>query len=136
MMPAAAGISAGDAGRVPVLMAGGTQMAAVLAIVKGMDPDVIGNLALGTTRWIIEDKQSDMMSLVAQSAEVPILAADLNFSGSRYDGLRIYETGIVKEGVGAGGSSLAAVLSQKGITLEKLQKRIDENYARLLGLRV
>lgn len=135
MMPAAAGIIAGAARSVPVVMAGGTQMAAVLAIVRRMEPGVLGNLVLGTTRWIVEDKQSDMISLVTQSADVPILAADLNFSESKYEGLRIYETGIVKEGVGAGGSALAAILSSDGtISTESLQKKIDENYARLLGL--
>jgi len=134
MMPAAAGLVVGAARRVPVIMAGGTQMATVLAIVKGMEPGVLDNIVLGTTRWIVEDEQSDIMSLVAQSADVPILAANLDFTDSKYDGLRIYETGIVKEGAGAGGSAVAAMLSDGDITSSKLLERIDLNYARLLGL--
>lgn len=135
MMPAAAGLVAGAALSVPVIMAGGTQMAAVLAVIKGMKPEVLKNIALGTTRWIIEDKQSDMISLVAQSAEVPILAVNLDFSESKYDGLRIYETGLVKEGAGAGGVSVAAILGSNGtITCRSLLEKIDENYARILDL--
>jgi uncharacterized protein (TIGR00303 family) len=133
MMPAAAGVIVGAARSVPVIMAGGTQMAAVLAVIKGMEADVLKNIALGTTRWIMEDAQSDMEYLVAQSGDVPILAADLDFSESRYEGLRIYETGIVKEGAGAGGASVAAMIG-RGITSNQLLERIDQNYARILGL--
>jgi len=50
MMAPAAGLIAGAAESIPVLMAGGTQMAAVLAIIKGMDDTVMDNLAIGTTR--------------------------------------------------------------------------------------
>jgi uncharacterized protein (TIGR00303 family) len=135
MMPAAAGVVAGAAMSIPVIMAGGTQMAAVLAVIKGMEPEALKNIALGTTRWIIEDKQSDIISLAAQSAEVPVLAVNLDFSESKYDGLRIYETGLVKEGAGAGGVSVAAILSSNGsITSKSLLEKIDENYAHILGL--
>jgi NaMN:DMB phosphoribosyltransferase len=101
MMAAAAGLAVGAAETVPVLLAGGTQMAAVLALIKGMDYSALGNIAIGTTRWIAKDTTSDLRSLVSQIGKVPVLAANLNFSLSRYDGLKIYETGLVKEGGGA-----------------------------------
>jgi NaMN:DMB phosphoribosyltransferase len=66
--------------------------------------------------------------------KVPILAANLNFSTSRYDGLKVYETGLVKEGVGAGGSTIAAIAQSEGkITAQKMLAEIEKNYARLVS---
>ena len=80
MMPAFAGLVLGAAENVPVLMAGGTQMTAVLAVVNCFESAPgSDNLAIGTTRWIIADKTSDLKGIVAQIAEVPILAANLHF---------------------------------------------------------
>ncbi len=135
MIPAAAGVIVGASRRVPVLMAGGTQMAAVLAVVKGMDPTVLKNVAIGTTRWILNDRSSDIRGLVDQIAPVPILGANLDFSGSRFDGLRIYETGLVKEGVGAGGSMIAAICSSSGkINSSIMMDEIERNYERLMSI--
>ncbi len=136
MMAAAAGLVVGAAESIPVLMAGGTQMAAVLAIVKGMDSSVLENVAIGTTRWISKDTTSDIRYLVSKIGKVPVLAANLNFSLSRYDGLKIYETGLVKEGVGAGGSAIAAIAKSEGrITAHAMLDEIEKNYARLVSRR-
>jgi NaMN:DMB phosphoribosyltransferase len=114
-------------------MAGGTQMAAVLSIVKGMEPAALRNVCLGTTRWILNDKSSDLRGLVRQIGNVPILGANLDFSRSRFDGLRIYETGLVKEGVGAGGSTIAAICHSEGrIDAAAMMQEIDRNYERLI----
>lgn len=134
MQPALAGLVLGAADRVPVIMAGGTQMAAVLAVVKASNPTVLDNVAIGTTRWIVADKTADLKGLVAEIADVPVLAADLDFSQSRFDGLRAYEAGIVKEGVGCGGASMAAMLKSNGkITKSVLLKEIEKNYKQLVG---
>lgn len=134
MMPAFAGLVLGAAARVPVLMAGGTQIGAVLAIVKTLNRRVLGNLAIGTTRWIIADETSDLKGITTQIADVPILAADLDFSRSRFDGLRAYERGFVKEGVGAGGAAIAAMIKSGGyITREVLLREIERNYELLVG---
>jgi uncharacterized protein (TIGR00303 family) len=134
MMPAFAGLVLGAAHRIPVLMAGGTQMGAVLAVIKALRKDVLKNLAIGTTRWIIHDKTADLRGIVAQIADVPILAADLNFSDSRFMGLRAYEAGDVKEGVGAGGLTIAAMAKLKGaISKVALLKEIERNYERLVA---
>jgi len=133
MQPALAGLVLGAADRVPVIMAGGTQMAAVLTVVKALNPDVLDNVAVGTTRWIIADKTADLKGLVAEIADVPLLAADLDFSRSRFDGLRAYEAGVVKEGVGCGGASMAAMLKSNGeITKQVLLKEIENNYKQLV----
>ncbi len=134
MIPAHAGLVLGAAAKVPVIMAGGTQMTAALAVVKASNPAVLDNVAVGTTRWVITDKTSDLKGLVAEIADVALLAADLNFGESGFDGLKAYEAGIVKEGVGAGGAAIAAMLKSKGsITKEVLLREIEKNYKQLVG---
>jgi uncharacterized protein (TIGR00303 family) len=134
MMPAFAGLVIGAAAQVPVLMAGGTQMTAVLAVVNALNPDVLCNVAIGTTRWVVSDNSSDICSIVSQIADVPVLAADIDFAPSRFSGLYAYEKGIVKEGVGAGGAAIAAMAKVGGaITKDMLLKEIERNYALLVG---
>lgn len=133
MIPAFAGLVLGAASRVPVLMAGGTQMGAVLAVVNALDRNVLDNLAIGTTRWIIEDKTSDLKGIIDQIADVPVLAADLDFNRSMFEGLKAYEKGVVKEGVGAGGAAIAAMIKSEGsITKETLLEEIERNYELLV----
>jgi uncharacterized protein (TIGR00303 family) len=134
MMPAFAGLVMGAAAEVPVLMAGGTQMCAVLAVVQALEPDVLCNVAVGTTRWVESDVSSDIKGIVSQIADVPILAADIDFSTSKFDGLKAYERGIVKEGVGAGGAAIAAMAKVGGaVTKDMLLREIEKNYALLMG---
>jgi len=133
MMPAFAGLVIGAASQVPVLMAGGTQMCGVLAIVNALKPDVLCNVAIGTTKWVVNDRSSDIRSIVAQIADVPVLAADLDFGSSRFSGLKAYEQGVVKEGVGAGGAAIAAMVKLEGaVTKEMLLKEIERDYALLM----
>lgn len=133
MMPAFAGLVLGAAPRVPVLMAGGTQMGAVLAIINALDHSILGNVAVGTTRWIIVDETADLKGIIAQIADIPILVADLDFSRSKFDGLKAYEAGVVKEGVGAGGVAIAAMARSKGsITKGTLLREIERNYKKLV----
>jgi uncharacterized protein (TIGR00303 family) len=136
VIPAFAGLVLGAADRVPVLMAGGTQMSAILAVVNVLNPHVLGNVAIGTTRWIIVDKTSDLKEIVTQIADVPILAANLDFSQSRFEGLNAYERGVVKEGVGAGGAAIAAMAKSEGsITRGTLLREIERNYERLVSIK-
>jgi uncharacterized protein (TIGR00303 family) len=134
MMPAFAGLVMGAAKRVPVLMAGGTQMSAVLAVINALDPQVLDKVAVGTTRWIMADKTSDLKGIISQIADIPILAADLNFGSSRFSGLRAYEAGVVKEGVGVGGATIAAMAKSKGaVTKETMLAEIEKNYVQLVS---
>jgi uncharacterized protein (TIGR00303 family) len=136
MMAAFTGLVVGAAGQVPVLMAGGTQMSAILALINSLEPDVLCNVAVGTTRWVVKDKSSDLKGIVKQFCDVPILAANLSFSKSRFSGLQIYETGLVKEGVGAGGASIAAMAKLGGaVSADLLLKEIERNYDLLMGLK-
>lgn len=133
MMAALAGLVIGGSRQAPVLMAGGTQMTAVLAVINALSPESLCNVAVGTTRWVAKDKSSDICGIIRQFCDVPILASDLDFSSSKYPGLQIYETGLVKEGVGAGGSSLAAMAKTGGaVDKQILLKEIERNYASLM----
>ncbi len=134
MMPAFSGLLIGAASQIPVLMAGGTQMTGVLAVVNALNPDILCNVAIGTTKWVVSDASSDICGIVSQIADVPILAADLDFGSSRFSGLKAYEKGVVKEGVGAGGAAVAAMVATEGaVTKDLLLSEIERNYNLLMG---
>jgi uncharacterized protein (TIGR00303 family) len=99
-----------------ILLAGGTQMLAVYALIKSIttahnlayNPK---NIVVGTTRWVAEDKTGDTVGLAQLIGDVPLLATQLSFTDSKYPQLQSYEQGYVKEGVGAGGLAIAAHLA-------------------------
>lgn len=131
-----AGLAVGAASEVPVILAGGTQMAAVLAIINKIDQSLMDSLAIGTTRWVIRDPQSNLVALVRQVGDIPVMAADLNFGASRHSGLRAYESGVVKEGVGAGGAAICSMMKTNGkVTKSFLQEQIEQEYERIVNRR-
>lgn len=100
-----------------VMLAGGTQMLAIYALAKSLasfyqmtwQPE---RVVVGTTRWVAEDPTCDTVGLATLIGDVPLIATQLSFKQSRYDALRQYELGYVKEGVAAGGCAIAAALYQ------------------------
>jgi NaMN:DMB phosphoribosyltransferase len=135
MQPLAAGIVLGatQAG-CEVLLAGGSQMLAVAALVQALHGSAaLDRLAIGTTRWVVEDPAADIPGLAAEvSPALAVLAANLDFSCSRHRALGAYEGFLVKEGVGAGGASIAALLAT-GQPVHRLEEAIDVAYDGLLG---
>jgi uncharacterized protein (TIGR00303 family) len=135
MQPLACGIALGatEAG-CDVLLAGGSQMVAVAALLLAVGgPDALDRVAIGTTRWIVEDPAADVPGLAVDiSPNLPVLAANLRFATSRHAKLRAYEGFLVKEGVGAGGAAIAALLAT-GARIETLEQTIDAVYDGLLG---
>lgn len=134
MQPLAAGIALGAlAAGCEVLLAGGSQMLAVAALIEALGgPAALDKVAIGTTRWIVDDPAADVVGLARDIArDLPVLAANLNFSNSRHRALRAYERWLVKEGVGAGGASIAALLAT-GRSVEQLEQAIDTTYDDLL----
>jgi uncharacterized protein (TIGR00303 family) len=134
MQPLAAGIAAGatQAG-IDVLLAGGSQMVAVAALLRALGgSSALERVAVGTTRWVIEDPAADVPGLARDvSSELPLLAVNLDFSHSRHPRLHAYEQSLVKEGVGAGGACLAALLA-RNVSLELLHAAIDDAYDEVL----
>lgn len=100
-----------------VLLAGGTQMLAVYALARAIVQlnSIAWNPAeilVGTTRWVAEDLTGDTVGLAVTLKDVALVATRLSFAESRWQQLQAYERGFVKEGVGAGGCSIAATVFQ------------------------
>ena len=114
--------------QVGVMLAGGTQMLAVFALIKALHriyyPQAnLNEIVIGTTRWVAEDKTGDTIGLASIICDVPVCATQVNFSYSRYYGLQAYEQGYVKEGVGAGGCAIASHLL--GTTPSQLMMMVE-----------
>lgn len=98
-----------------VLLAGGTQMLAVYALIEAIAKEYSlawqpEQIVVGTTRWVVEDSTGDTVGLAEKIGTVPLLATNLSFATSRYEKLQAYEQGYVKEGMGAGGCAIATHL--------------------------
>ncbi len=120
MQVVVAGMAIAASRRCGVLLAGGTQMLAVYALINAIAhyyalswrPEEV---VVGTTRWVAEDSTGGTVELarsINQSGGTPsLLATGLSFADSRYPQLQAYEQGFVKEGMGAGGAAIASHLS-------------------------
>jgi uncharacterized protein (TIGR00303 family) len=132
MQPFVAGLVMKASLRVPILLAGGTQMLAVYALMQALerqetiawDPNQI---IVGTTRWVAEDPSGDTVGLANTLGSVPLLASQFSFAESRFIQLRAYEQGYVKEGVGAGGLLITEGLHGSWDPIELLHC-IEETY--------
>jgi uncharacterized protein (TIGR00303 family) len=118
-----------------VMLAGGTQMLAVYALSRACanfhslewQPEEI---VVGTTRWVALDKSGATIELASLIGDVPLIATQLNLTNSRYEQLRAYERGFVKEGVGAGAACIAAYL-YKDWQQQKLVSAIEKQLEKL-----
>ena len=128
MLASITGISLGFNGKIK--LAGGTQMLAVAALLKSLGENM-DRFEIITTRWI-EDDGSSTFKETADEIGIQYQFINLNFSKSRFKGLRDYENGYVKEGVGAGGASWLAL--KKGFKEEDIVKKVEEIYEHLLNL--
>lgn len=130
MIPTVAGILSTASELSRVILAGGTQMAAVLAFAKSMGFEG-KNTALGTTSYVIDDKSANLIETVSQILDIPILIAKLKLAESSISGLRSYAEGFVKEGAGAGGASIACML-KTGIDAKSLLDLTEKEYAKII----
>lgn len=109
-----------------VMLAGGTQMLAVYALMQAITR-VYGlawqpeQVVVGTTRWVAEDNSGNTVELAKIIGSVPLVATQLSFAASHYPQLRAYEQGYVKEGMGAGGCCIAAHLTGGWNQIQLLQ---------------
>ena len=131
----------------PVLLAGGSQMAAVLALaLQALPPSARQGLSnkvlLGTTAWLAAEclqasaGPSSLKVLLHNleqhfSVSLQAYAAGLRFSDSRQSRLRDFEQGHVKEGVGAGGLTLLA--QWRGVPVRHLVMACDRAVDQLLA---
>ncbi len=124
-----AGFILGVNGRFPVILAGGTQMAAVLLIANRIitymgTAFVTSNLALCTTKWVAKDKHSNIKALL-QMLDFPINAyyTDFDFSSAHTPTLKRYDKGEAKEGVGAGAAIMYGYLN--GLCKEEISRQVE-----------
>ena len=117
------------ANNLKIVLAGGTQMAAVLLVVNSVLRSMEGsidssNLALCTTKWINKDENSNIKALLEQ-LDFPInaYASDFDFSESSHPALKLYDQGEAKEGVGCGGALCYAAIN--GLTKIDITKKIE-----------
>lgn len=130
MIPSVTGIAQGAieyGGK--VMLAGGTQMCAILSILKSLNVKT-NNISIGTTKYILNDQTADFKNLVLSiDNNVGIFVVDLHLIESTKQGLKAFANGFVKEGVGAGGVSIATMIKQKGkINGKILLKYIEREY--------
>ncbi len=108
-----AGMAIAASSQVGVMLAGGTQMLAVYALIQNLNNPLtkLENIVVGTTRWVAQDSTADTVKLASLIDDnLVLLSTNLSFADSIYPSLRIYEQGYVKEGVAAGGVAIASNL--------------------------
>lgn len=136
MQAVVAGMALRALEKVPVFLAGGTQMLAVLAFMKALaDMRALevpwSRCLVATTNWVSEDRKADVRGLARAIAVSPVVSSNLDFSRSVHPEMRLYEEGYVKEGVGAGGAAVAAML-KTGITPDALTGRIERVFTEVV----
>jgi uncharacterized protein (TIGR00303 family) len=117
------------ANNLKIVLAGGTQMAAVLltvnSILRSMEGNIdSSNIALCTTKWINKDKNSNIKALLEQlDFSINAYASDFDFALSNKAALKLYDEGEAKEGVGCGAALCYASIN--GLTKEEVTKKIE-----------
>jgi NaMN:DMB phosphoribosyltransferase len=129
MLIFSAGFLYGVNNRSKIVLAGGTQMACVLLVLNSILREYgakmnTSNLALCSTKWLVEDENSDIKSLL-EMLDFPVHAyyADFDFSLSTHPALKLYDEGEAKEGVGAGGALMYGFLN--GVGKEEITRQIE-----------
>jgi uncharacterized protein (TIGR00303 family) len=123
MQAAVLGFIIGAHNETEIILAGGTQMLAVAACAKAFG--ISRKITVATTKYVADDRSSTFKELALELG-VETFIAPLDFSDSPHKGLKDYEEGYVKEGVGAGGSLLYA--SWKGVGQGEVIARTNSIY--------
>jgi uncharacterized protein (TIGR00303 family) len=133
MIPVVAGLACGISGSGSnVMLAGGTQMTAIVAVISAMNR-ALENICIGTTSYVADDPYSDIQGIANEiCSDIPIYAVDLHFDESERPGLRAFANGFVKDGAGAGGVSILAMLKSSGsLTGTSILRSIEIEYDNL-----
>jgi len=110
----------------PLVLAGGTQMAGVLLIANKLASNIDAkNLALCTTKWVGEDESSEIKALLEMcDFKVNAFYADFDFALSDHPALKLYDQGEAKEGVGAGACLVYGLLN--GLGKESITREVEK----------
>ena len=129
MIPFVAGMLSSASNVSNVMLAGGTQMAAVLAFASKIGFDE-KSTTIGTTSYIMEDQSANFSSLIKEIADIAAIAVNPGLSNSKFSGLQAFSKGFAKEGVGAGGSIISSMI-KTGNDSEKFLEMAETEYQRL-----
>jgi uncharacterized protein (TIGR00303 family) len=129
MIPFVAGMLSSASSVSNVMLAGGTQMAAVLAFASkiGFNEE---KTAIGTTSYITDDDSANFINLVKEIADIPAISVNPGLENSQYPGLKAFSEGFAKEGVGAGGSIISSMI-KTGNNSTKFLEIAEKEYHRL-----
>lgn len=132
MIPFVAGMLSSASSVSNVMLAGGTQMVAVLAFAAkiGFNEE---NTTIGTTSYITNDESANFTSLVTEIADIPAISVNPGLGNSQYVGLKAFSEGFAKEGVGAGGSIISSMI-KTGNNSTKFLEIVEKEYRRLFTL--
>jgi uncharacterized protein (TIGR00303 family) len=114
------------------ILGGGSQMLAVYALANQLasnQAQQLNNIMVATTKWVAQDKFAQTAKL-ARLVDAPFVASHFALTESGHAGLRAYEEGHVKEGVGAGATILLANLLAR-IDEPTILQTIDSFYTAL-----
>lgn len=89
----------------------------------------LNNIMVATTKWVAHDQWAETAKL-ARLVDAPFVASHFALTESCHAGLRAYEEGHVKEGVGAGATILLANLLAR-IDEPTILQTIDSFYTAL-----
>ena len=129
MIPFIAGMLSSAADVSKVMLAGGTQMMAVLAFASKIGFNE-HNTVIGTTSYITNDQSANFTNLIEKIADIPAISVNPNLENSRYSGLKAFSEGFAKEGVGAGGSIISSMI-KTGNDSTKYLNLAEKEYHRL-----
>jgi uncharacterized protein (TIGR00303 family) len=133
MIPVVAGLACGISGSGSnIMLAGGTQMTAIIAVINALNR-ALENICIGTTCYVADDPYSDIQGIADEiCSDIPVYAVDLHFDESKRLGLKAFANGFVKDGAGAGGVSIIAMLKSRGsLTGTSILKSIEIEYDNL-----
>ncbi|MDH3765729.1 MAG: TIGR00303 family protein, partial [Nitrosopumilus sp.] len=129
MIPFVAGMLSSGSDVSKIMLAGGTQMAAVLAFASKIGFNE-KNTIIGTTSYITNDESANFKNLIKEIVDIPAISVNPNLENSQYSGLKAFSEGFAKEGVGAGGSIISSML-KTGNNTTKFLELVEKEYHRL-----
>jgi len=129
MIPFVTGMLSSASSISKVMLAGGTQMSAVLAFASKIGFNE-KNTAIGTTTYITDDPSANFKDQITQIADVAGIAVDPGLIKSKFAGLRAFSEGFAKEGVGAGGSIISSMM-KSGLDSGKFLGLAEKEYQRI-----
>ena len=130
MIPFVAGMLSSASSVSNVLLAGGTQMAAVLAFAAKIGFNEEKYCYWKPPHTLLMIKVQIFTSLVTEIADIPVISVNPGLENSQHAGLKAFSEGFAKEGVGAGGSIISSMI-KTGNDSTKFLEIAEKEYHRL-----